>query len=153
VEKSGKTRIHAGVHQTVIELVKTMEDEAMQFIYVQDQVKNWRLADSETISPCTGLTRIRITPLIYVETVIHIVEFRATISPLLGETITDEFHIFTERLMSDALLPFAKTSFNMMNARKRRSLCQELPRGRPFVSPHHSFLKIRDEVSDWMDSS
>jgi hypothetical protein len=31
----GKTRMHAGVHQTTVEPVKTMEDdEAMQFIYV-----------------------------------------------------------------------------------------------------------------------
>jgi cell shape-determining protein MreD len=40
----------------------------------------------------------------------------ATISPLLGETTMDEFHFFVEKLMSDALLPFAKTDFNMMSA-------------------------------------
>jgi hypothetical protein len=62
----------------------------------------------------------------------------------------DEFHIFAETLMSDALLPFAKTNFNMMSARKRLSLYQEL-HGRPFVSPHHSFLKIRDAGTDWTD--
>jgi hypothetical protein len=34
-KKSEKIRMHAGVHQTVVGLVKTMEaDEAMQFIYV-----------------------------------------------------------------------------------------------------------------------
>jgi hypothetical protein len=65
------------------------------------------------------------TPLIYVEAVIHIVEFPATISPLLGETTRDEFHSFIEKLMSDALLPFAKTNFNMISARKRRSPYQE----------------------------
>jgi hypothetical protein len=78
------------------------------------------------ISPCACLTGIGITPLIYVEAVIHIVEFLATISLLLGETTTDEFHIFAEKLISDALVPFPKTNFNMMNARKRRSLYQEL---------------------------
>jgi hypothetical protein len=35
-KKFGKTRMHAGVHQTVVDLIMTMEnDEAMQFIYVQ----------------------------------------------------------------------------------------------------------------------
>jgi hypothetical protein len=116
-KKFGQTRMHAGAHQTVAELITTMEDdEAMQFIYVQDQVKNQRLAYSETISPCTCLTGIGITPLIYVEAIIHIVEFPATISRLLGETTTDEFHIFAEKLMSDALLPFTKTNFNMISA-------------------------------------
>jgi hypothetical protein len=78
------------------------------------------------ISPWVCLTGIRITPLIYVEVAIHIVEFPATISRLHGETTTDEFHVFAEKVMSDALLPLAKTNFNMMKARKRRSLYQEL---------------------------
>jgi hypothetical protein len=35
-KKFGKTSLHAGVHQTVVESVKTMEDdETMQFISVQ----------------------------------------------------------------------------------------------------------------------
>jgi hypothetical protein len=39
-KKCGETRVHASIHQMVIELVKTMAyDESMQFIYVQDQVK------------------------------------------------------------------------------------------------------------------
>jgi hypothetical protein len=39
-KKFGKTKMHSGVHKTIVELIKTMEDdEAMQFIYVQDQVK------------------------------------------------------------------------------------------------------------------
>jgi hypothetical protein len=78
----------------------------------------------------------RITPLIYVEAVIHIVELSATISPLLGETTTDDFYIFAEKFASDALLSFVKTNFNMVSPRKRRSLSRT-PRGRPFVSPHH----------------
>jgi hypothetical protein len=50
------------------------DDKAMQFIYIQDQVKKWRLAPGETISPWACVTEIGITPLIYVEVVIHIVE-------------------------------------------------------------------------------
>jgi hypothetical protein len=125
--KCGKTRMHAGVHQTVVELIKTMKDvEAMQFIYVQDQVKNRRLAYGGTISPCTCLTGIGITPFICVEPVIPVVEFPATIFPLHDETTTNEFHIFAEKLMSDALLPFAKINFNMISSRKRCPLYQEL---------------------------
>jgi hypothetical protein len=48
------------------------------------------------------------------------------ISPLLSEIATYEFHIFAEKLMSDALFPFAKTNVNMTSARKRGSLSQEL---------------------------
>jgi hypothetical protein len=63
---------------------------------------------------------------LYVEVIVHIVEFPATISLLLGETAAEEFHTVTEKPMPDALLPFAKTNFNMMSARKRRSLYQKL---------------------------
>jgi hypothetical protein len=84
------------------------------------------LAYGETISPCACLTGIRITPLMHVEAGIHIVKFPATISSLLRETTTDEFHIFAKKLMSDGLPLFAKTNFNMISARKRRSLCQKL---------------------------
>jgi hypothetical protein len=150
-KKFGKTKIHAGVHKTVIVLIKTMkDDEAMQFIYAQDQVKNLRLTYGETLSPCTFLTGIGITPLIYVEAVIYIVEFPAMISPLLGETTTDKFHIFVEKLMSEVLSAFAKTNFNMTSARKRCSLYQELhgvaPSSCPIILSSKS--KMRG-VSGW----
>jgi hypothetical protein len=107
VEKQfGKARTHAGVHQAAVELIRTTkDDEAMPFIYVQGQVKNRRLAYGETTSSCTCLTGIGITPLNCAEAVIHIVEFPATISPLLAETTRDEFYIFAEKLMSNALVP------------------------------------------------
>jgi hypothetical protein len=144
-KKFGKTRMHAGVRQTVVELIKTMEDdEAMQFIYAQDQVKNRRFASGETPSPCIFLTGIGITPRISVETVIHIVQFPATISPLLGETMRGEFHIFAEKLMSDALLPFVNTNFNMMSARKRHSRYQELHGVAP--SSRRLILSSKSEV-------
>jgi hypothetical protein len=53
-KKFGKTRMHATVHQAVIGLVKTIEDDGtMQFIYIQNQIKSRRLAYGETISFCT----------------------------------------------------------------------------------------------------
>jgi hypothetical protein len=127
-KKFGKIRMHAGVHQTAVEFVETMEaDEAVQFIDVQDQIKNRRLAYGETVFPCSCLTGIGITPLIFVETIIHIVEFPAVISPLLGHLQLDEFHRFAKKLMSDALLPFVNPNFYMISARKHRSVYQELP--------------------------
>jgi hypothetical protein len=113
--------MHASIHQTVVKLVKAMEDdEAMQFIYVLDQVKNRPRAYGKMISPCTCPTGIGITPLFHVEAVIRIAVFPATISPLLGQTATEESHIFTEKLMSEAMFPFAKTNFSMMSAQKQR---------------------------------
>jgi hypothetical protein len=44
--------MHAGVHQTMVELVKTMgTDKAMQFIYVQDQIKTGGLHPAKPFSP------------------------------------------------------------------------------------------------------
>jgi hypothetical protein len=100
-------------------------DKAMQFIYIQDQIKNRRLASGETVFPCLYLTGICITSLIFVEAIIHIVEFPAVISSLLGHLQRDEFYRFAEKLMSDAFLPFAKTSFYMISARKCRLPYQE----------------------------
>jgi hypothetical protein len=38
----------------------------------------------------------------------------------------DQLHIHLEKLMSDLLLPFAKTKLSLVSPRKRRSLYQEL---------------------------
>jgi hypothetical protein len=47
-KKFGATRLHAGVHQTLGELVKTMDiDQAMKLVYVQQQIKHRRLAYGE----------------------------------------------------------------------------------------------------------
>jgi hypothetical protein len=64
--------------------------------------------------------------------------------PLLGEMTTDEFQIFAEKLMSDALLPFVKANFNMMSARKWCSLCQELHWAAP--SSRHIILFSKSEM-------
>jgi hypothetical protein len=86
------------------------------------------------VAPCPG----------HVEAVIHIAEFPATISPLLGEITMDEFHIFAEKLMSDALFLFAKTNFDMTSARKRRSLSQELLGVAPW--PRRIILSSKSET-------
>jgi hypothetical protein len=86
-KKSGETRMHGGAHQTVVELVRTMEDDkAMQFIDIQGQVKKCRVAPDETISFCACVTEIRIMPLMYVEAVIHIVEYERKRKDLLCTT-------------------------------------------------------------------
>jgi hypothetical protein len=49
-----------------------------------------------------------------------------TLSQLVFGQGENGIHIAVERLMSDILLPFAKTNFTMMSARNRRALFQEL---------------------------
>jgi hypothetical protein len=123
----GRTRMHAGVHQTMADLIKTMEnDEVMNFIYVYGEVKNRRLAYGETVSPAGDLDKLGITPLMFADAVIFVVGFPTAMQPILGDVSEDKFHDFAEKLMSDMLLPFAKTNFFMMSSRKRRSLYQEL---------------------------
>jgi hypothetical protein len=142
----GRTRMHAGVHQTLTKLVETMEvDEAMKVLYAHGEVRNRRLSYGETISPCLCLTGIGITPLIFAEAVLVIAGFPAPLSPRLGDVDVHDFHDFAEKLMSDALLPFAKTNFFMMSSRKRRSLYQELhgvtPSSRRIILSSKSELK------------
>jgi hypothetical protein len=45
----------------------------------------------------------------------------------------DEFHIFAEKLMSDALFRFTKTKFNILSVRKRRSLYHKLRTAVPSI--------------------
>jgi hypothetical protein len=48
----GRTRMHAGVHQTMSGLVKAMEqDEAMKVLYVDGEVKRRRFAYGELSLP------------------------------------------------------------------------------------------------------
>jgi hypothetical protein len=45
--------MHAAVHQTMVQIIQKMEtDEVMKFIYAHQQVKNCRLAYTETVAPC-----------------------------------------------------------------------------------------------------
>jgi hypothetical protein len=97
------------------------------------------------------LTGIWITPLIFIEAIIHIVEFPPVISPLLGHLQLDEFRRFAEKLMSDALLPFTKTNFDMMSARKRRSLYQELHGVTP--SSRQIILSSKSDIRRVVDSA
>jgi hypothetical protein len=57
--------MHTGVRQTTVQIIKTMEtDEVMNFIYTHQQVKNRRLADRETVTPCQNLAGLQLSPLI-----------------------------------------------------------------------------------------
>jgi hypothetical protein len=45
LKKSGAIRIHAGVHHTMVQIIKTMEtDEGMKFVSAHQHLKNCRLA-------------------------------------------------------------------------------------------------------------
>jgi hypothetical protein len=88
----GRTRMHAGLHQTMVGLVETMEtDEAMKCICAHGEVRNRRLSYGATISPSAALTGIGITPLIFAEAIVFSTRFLADISPLRNERDPDPF--------------------------------------------------------------
>jgi hypothetical protein len=123
----GQTRIRAAVHQTVSVIVKIMKiDEAVEFLYSQRAVKNRRLEYGEIVSPFEYIKSLWFSCLIYAESLFCVVGFPMTLSQLVLDQGENGIHIAVERLMSDILLPFAKTSFIMMSPQKRRSLFQEL---------------------------
>jgi hypothetical protein len=125
-KKFGVTRLHAKTHQTMLGLVRAMEqDEAMKFAYALQAVKNRRLAYGETVEPCTQEWDMRYDPLVFVEALLQFLAFPApmwTLGPLNEDTCRE----YVDILISDELLPFAKTNFSAMSGRKRRSLYQEL---------------------------
>jgi hypothetical protein len=123
----GQTRTRAGVHQTVSAIVKTMEiDEAVKFLYSQRAVKNRGLEYGEIVSPLEYIKGLWFNDLIYAESLLCVVGFPMTLSHLVLDQGENGIHIAVERLMSDILLPFAKTNFTMMSPQKRRSLFQKL---------------------------
>jgi hypothetical protein len=125
--KFGVTRIHAGVHQTLSEILKTMEiDEAVKFVYAQQAVKNRRLAYGEIVIPFEYTPGLWFSSLLFAESLLSVVGFPLHLSQLVLDQGEDALHVNVERLMSDELLPFAKTKFSLMSPRKRRSLYQEL---------------------------
>jgi hypothetical protein len=60
-------------------------------------------------------------------------------------------HIAVERLISDIVLPFAKTNFTMISPQKRRSLSQELHGVSP--SSHRVIISARQFMGKAMEHS
>jgi hypothetical protein len=122
----GVTRVHAGTHQTMVGILKAMEeDEAMKYAYAQHHVKNRRLAYGETVDPCKAEHDLRDAPILYIDALLHFLGFPAAMNRLITND-EDVIHDYVEILISDELLPFAKTNFAAMSGRKRRSLYQEM---------------------------
>jgi hypothetical protein len=123
----GQTVIPAGVHQTVSTIVKTIEiDESIKFLYSQRVVKNRRLEYGEIVSPLEYIKGLWFSCLIDAESLLCVVGFPMILSQFVLDQGENGIHIAVERLMSEILLPFAKTNFTMMSSQKRRSLFQEL---------------------------
>jgi hypothetical protein len=123
----GQTRIRTGIHQTVSAVVKTMEiGEAVKFLSSQRAVKNRRLEYGEIVSPLEYIKGLWFSCLIYAESLLCVVRFPMTLSQLVLDQGENGIHIVVERLMSDILLPFAKTNFTVISPQKRRWLFQEL---------------------------
>jgi hypothetical protein len=89
-------------------------------------VKNRRLAYGETVTPYEYTPGLWYNCLIFAESLLYLVGFPLTLSPLVSDLGEDKLQICVERLISDMLLPFAKTKISLMSHRKRRSLYQEL---------------------------
>jgi hypothetical protein len=144
-KKFGVTRVHAGTHQTMEGLLSTMEqDEAMKFAYALQHVKNRRLAYGETVEPCPGEDwGLAHSPIWYIENLLLFVGFPCqllTIGAFPVPYLADQ----VEMLISDELLPFAKTNFSAMSRRKRRSLYQEL--GGVITSSRRIILSSKSEM-------
>jgi hypothetical protein len=84
--------------------------QAIKFVFVHREVKNRRLGYGETVSPCPELMHSRFTLRILADTAIFIVGSPTVMPPFIGDPAPDVFHAMTEKLMSDPLLPFAKTN-------------------------------------------
>jgi hypothetical protein len=112
----GRTRIRVSVHETVSEIVKTMEiDEAVQFLYSQSTAKNQRLGYGEIVSALEYIKGVWFGYLICSESLLCVVGFPVTLSQLVLDQEENGIHIAIEMLMSDILLPFAKTNSLMMS--------------------------------------
>jgi hypothetical protein len=100
-------RTHAAVHQTIVQIIKTMEtDEAMKFVYSHEQVKSRRLASGETVALCQNLAGLQLSPLIFAEALICAAGFPASPTPPVIEMGEDQLHIHLEKITSNLLLPF-----------------------------------------------
>jgi hypothetical protein len=108
-------------------IVKTMEiDEAVKFRYSERAVKNRRLEYGEIVSPLEYIKGLWFSCLIDAESLLCVVGSPMTLSQLVLDQGENGIHIAVERLMSDILLPFAKTNFMMVSPQRRRLLFQEL---------------------------
>jgi hypothetical protein len=126
-KRFGVTRMHAGVHQTLCGIRKTMEiDEAMRCVYVRAAVQSRRLSYGSIVTPYEYLGGVGIDMLVFAESLLCVVGFPITMTQVVADMGEDGVHIYVEKLMSDLLLPFAMTKVSMMSPRKRRSLYQEL---------------------------
>jgi hypothetical protein len=73
--------MHAGIHQTLVAIIKTMEvDAAMKFVYAYVRVKNRRLADGEIVDICRDLPHVEISPFVFTQAVLCVVGFPAHVA-------------------------------------------------------------------------
>jgi hypothetical protein len=93
-------------------------DEAVKFLCSQEAVKNRRLEYGESVSPPEHMKSLSFSCLIYAKSLLCVVGFPMTLSQFVLDQEENGIHITVERLMSDILLPFAKTNFTMMSPQK-----------------------------------
>jgi hypothetical protein len=95
-------------------------------VYSQVQVKNRRLAYGVIVQPCGQKHPFKRSPCFFADAFLILVGFPATVDPALRSASADAIHQYVEELMSDTLLPFAKTKLSAKSEKKLRTLYQEL---------------------------
>jgi hypothetical protein len=121
----GITHLHAGTHQTMTAILKTMEiDQAIGFVSAHDKAKNRRFSYRETIGRGEEKYVLQSEPVLLARAV----------SKLAGFPVANQFAFglghdegrCVEYLLSDALSPFATANLGAISNKHRRSLYQEL---------------------------
>jgi hypothetical protein len=79
--------MHAAVYQTMVRIIQTMEiDEAMQFVYTHEQIKNRTLAYRGLVTPYQNLAGLQLSPLIFAEAFMCAAGFHVSPTPAMIET-------------------------------------------------------------------
>jgi hypothetical protein len=121
--------MHARRHQTLSAIIKTMQiDEVLKFVYANAYVKHRRLAYGKIVDACPDLFDMDCSPFVLAQAVLCVVGFPARMTfavDCLGPPPEDQVYHLVEKLMSDELMPFAKSKMPLMICPRRRSLYQE----------------------------
>jgi hypothetical protein len=103
-KRFGGTRRHAGIHQTLCGILKTMEiDEAMKFVYPRAAVHSRRLSYGSIVTPYEYLGGVGIDMLVLAQSLLCVVGSPIAMTQVVADMAEDGVHIYVEKLMSDLL--------------------------------------------------
>jgi hypothetical protein len=123
----GVARMYAGVHQTMSEILKTMEiDHDVKFLSSQRDVKTRRFSYSETVRSYKYIFGICSNVCAQTQVFLGFLGIPALRPESILSMTDDKLHQTAGSLISDLPLSWATTNFTTMNSGKRRSFAQEL---------------------------